>query len=139
MRMSARLGILASHPIQYNTPLFRDLARLLDIHVYYAHRQTAEGQAATDFGVPFEWDIDLFSGYSHEFLPNAARRPDVNRFFGCDTPTVAVKIREGRYDAFLVTGWYLKSYWQAIRACHQSRVSIMVRGDSRLDTSQGQL
>lgn len=137
--MSLRLGVLCSHPIQYNAPLFRELARHLDLHVYYGHRQTPAGQAAAGFGVGFEWDTDLFSGYSHEFLDNQAADPGVDRFFGCDTPQIAGKIRDGHFDAFLVTGWYLKSYWQAIRACRRLGVPVMVRGDSRLGTSRGRL
>jgi glycosyltransferase involved in cell wall biosynthesis len=137
--MSQRLGILASHPIQYYAPLYRELARHVDLHVYYSHRQTAEGQAAAGFGIGFEWDIDLLSGYSNEFLSNVARRPDVSRFLGCDNPAISGKIRAGGYDAFLVMGWYLKAYWQAIRACRRNAVPVLVRGDSRLGTSRSWL
>jgi len=33
-----------------------------------------------------------------------------------------------------VTGWYLKSHWQAIRACRAAGVPVFVRGDSQLLT-----
>lgn len=134
-----RLGVLCSHPIQYNAPLFRELAQLVDLHVYYAHRQTAAGQAEAGFGVAFEWDSDLFSGYSHEFLDNISSKPGVGHFFGCDTPAIVNRIRDGRFDAFLVTGWYLKSYWQGIRACRRLGIPVLVRGDSRLATSRSPL
>ena len=68
-----RLGVLASHPIQYQAPLFRELARQLDLTVYYAHRQTPEAQALAGFGVPFDWDVDLLAGYEHRFLDNVAK------------------------------------------------------------------
>ena len=70
-----RIGLLASHPIQYHAPLFRELAQRCDLTVYFAHRQTPEGQAAAGFGLPFEWDIDLLSGYRHRFLHNNAKSP----------------------------------------------------------------
>lgn len=127
-----RLGILATHPIQYQAPLFRALAARMDVQVYFAHRQTAAQQAKAGFGVAFDWDVDLLSGYSHEFLPNRAARPDVDRFFGCDTPAVADRIRRERFDAFFVTGWNLKSYWQAVAACRLTRTPVVVRGDSQL-------
>lgn len=129
-----RLGILASHPIQYHAPLFRALAARMDVQVYFGHRQTAEQQAAAGFGVPFEWDVDLLSGYASEFLPNRAATPGVDRFFDCDTPDVIARIRRERFDAFLVTGWNLKSFWQAIGACRTSGTPVMVRGDSQLAT-----
>jgi len=137
--MTYRLGILASHPIQYQAPLFRELTRHVDLTVYFAHRQTAAGQAAAGFNVAFEWDVDLLGGYEHRFLQNRARHPSTDRFSGCDTPEIAEEIRRGEFDAFLVTGWYLKSYWQAIRACRRHGVPVMVRGDSQLGTLRGPL
>ena len=134
-----RLGVLASHPIQYQAPLFRELALHVDLRVYFAHRQTAQGQATAGFGVEFDWDVDLLGGYEHRFLQNRSRRPGVSDFFGCDTPAIADEIRDGKFDAFLVTGWYLKCYWQAIRACHRFNVPVMVRGDSQLGTPRGWL
>ncbi len=134
-----RLGVLASHPIQYQAPLFRELARHIDLKVYFAHRQSAQGQAEAGFNVAFEWDVDLLGGYDHAFLQNRSKNPGVNDFSGCDTPTIADEIQRGRFDAFLVTGWYLKSYWQAIRACRRHGVPVMVRGDSQLGTARGWL
>ena len=132
-----RLGVLASHPIQYQAPLFRELAKRFELEVFYAHRQSSADQARADFGVEFEWDVDLLEGYSHEFLRNVARRPDVSRFAGCDTPEVGGRIEGGGFDAFLVTGWYLKSHWQAIRACRRQGGPVMARGDSTLGARRG--
>lgn len=132
-----KLGILASHPIQYQAPIFRELALRCDLRVYYAHRQSPEAQAAAGFGVPFEWDVDLLSGYASHFLRNVARRPDVGRFSGCDTPEVSEQIAASGFDAFLVMGWHLKCFWQAVHACHRHGVPVMVRGDSQLRTPRG--
>jgi len=134
-----RLGVLASHPIQYQAPLFRELATRCDLHVFFAHRQTPQAQAAAGFGVAFEWDVDLLSGYAYTFLPNVARRPDTGALMGCDTPAIAGEIKTGGFDAFLVMGWHLKSYWQAIRACQRYGVPVMVRGDSQLGTPRSRL
>lgn len=131
-----RLGVLASHPIQYQAPLFRALAERLDLEVFFAHRQTPEQQARAGFDTPFDWDVDLLSGYRHRFLRNRARRPGVDRFAGCDTPEIAEVVRAGRFDAFLVAGWHLLSYWQAIRACRRGGVPVLVRGDSHLGMSR---
>src|SRR6476661_3333476 len=129
-----RIGILASHPIQYHAPWFRALAREVDLEVCFAHEQSAKGQAAAGFDVAFEWDVDLLHGYRSRYLRNVSPRPDVNRYSGCDTPEIAQIIRDGKFDAFIVIGWYLKSHWQAIRACRQAGVPILARGDSQLLT-----
>jgi len=134
-----RIGVLASHPIQYQAPLFRELAREVDLTVYFAHRQTAEGQARAGYGVAFDWDVDLLSGYASEFLQNQAKNPNVFNYGGCDTPEIATIIQKGDFDAFIVTGWYLKSYWQAIRACRRHGVPVLVRGDSQLHTPRSWL
>lgn len=127
-----RLGVLASHPIQNQAPIFRELARRCDLQVYFAHRQTPDGQSAAGFGVPFEWDVDLLSGYASRFLDNRARRPTTNRFLGCNTPAIRAEIEAGRFDAFVVSGWGLLSYWQAVRACRAAKVPVLIRGDSQL-------
>ena len=77
-----RLAVLTSHPIQYYAPLFRALAQVVDLHVLFAHRATPAEQARAGFGTPFEWDVDLTSGYAHSFLKNVARQPGTDRFPG---------------------------------------------------------
>jgi glycosyltransferase involved in cell wall biosynthesis len=127
-----RLGVLATHPIQNHAPIFRELARHCDLTVYFAHRQTPQGQAQAGFGVPFEWDVDLLSGYESAFLDNRSRQPATNRFFGCDTPGIDEAIGRGHFDAFMVTGWGVKTYWQAVMACRRRNVPVLIRGDSQL-------
>jgi len=128
-----RLGILTSHPIQYQAPWFRALAQVLDLQVFFAHRPTPNEQG-TGFGKGFQWDVDLLEGYSHHFLRNVAREQGLNRFRGCDTPEVVEILRSTRFDAFIVSGWHLKCYWQAARACRRARIPVFVRGDSQLLT-----
>jgi glycosyltransferase involved in cell wall biosynthesis len=137
--MAARIGFLVSHPIQYLTPLFRELARRCDLTVFFAHRQTAEQQARAGFGVAFDWDIDLLSGYPNQFLTNVSRQPSTDSFWGCNTPEIGRKIANGRFEAFIVPGWALWCYWQAVIACRRSAVPIFVRGDSQLVSQQGRL
>jgi len=133
-----RLGILATHPIQYFSPWYRALAAHpeIELQVYFAHRQTPEGQAAAGFGVPFEWDQALLDGYSNQFLVNKSRKPSTDSFLGCDTPEISEIIAQKHFDAFLVSGWHAKSYWQAIRACWKTGTPVLVRGDSQLATNR---
>jgi len=43
------------------------------------------------------------------------------------------------FDAFIVSGWHVKSYWQAVRACRLVRVPVLVRGDSQLRTPRSSI
>ena len=134
--MASRIGFLISHPIQYYAPIFRELARRCDLTVFFAHRQTAEQQARAGFDVAFDWDVDILSGYDSRFLTNVARRPSTDEYGGCDTPGIAQEIAGGRFDAFVVPGWALRSYWQAAHACRRVGVPVFVRGDSQLSTDR---
>jgi glycosyltransferase involved in cell wall biosynthesis len=129
-----RLAVVASHPIQYHAPLFRELARRLDLAVFYAHRATSSDQARAGFGVGFDWDVDLLSGYEHVFLHNVASQPGLDRFAGCDTPEIGARLAEGRINAVLLMGWHLKSYLQTGFAAKRLGLPLLVRGDSHLAT-----
>lgn len=126
-----RVGVLITHPIQYYSPWFRQLAQHIELEVFYAHRQDQQGQADAGFGVLFEWDVPLLDGYSYRWLKNVSRKPGLAHFRGCDTPELSDLITPDRFDAFLVVGWYKKCHWQAIRACWKRNVPVLMRGDSQ--------
>src|ERR1700730_16404303 len=134
-----RLAVIASHPIQYYAPLFRVLAHRIDLTVFFAHRASPSDQAKAGFGVAFDWDIDLLSGYAHHFLTNVSKQPGVNHFAGCDTPEIGARLREGHFDALLVQGWNLKTFIQAVFAAKCQGMPVLARGDSHLGTSRSAL
>lgn len=134
-----RLAVVTSHPIQYQAPLFRALAEVVDLEVFFCHRSTPADQASAGFDVEFEWDVDLTVGYPSQFVRNVARRPGTGNFTGCDTPSIGDHLRRGRFDALLVMGWHLKCYWQAIASAKGAGIPVLVRGDSHLDTPRSTL
>jgi glycosyltransferase involved in cell wall biosynthesis len=134
-----RLAILTSHPIQYYGPLFRELAKRIDLHVFFAHQATPQEQARAGFGTAFKWDVDITSGYSHSFLRNVARHAGTGHFLGSDTPEIGERLRAGKFDALLVTGWHLKAYLQGLFAARCSGIPVMVRGDSHLGTPRSRI
>lgn len=139
MSSQPRVAVVTSHPIQYQAPWFRALARMLDLEVFFCHRQDASGQGAAGFGQAFDWDIPLLDGYAHTWLRNVADRPNVESFAGCDTPSILEELRRGRFDACIVNGWYLKSYVQTVRACRRLGIPVVMRGDSHLGTPRSRV
>jgi glycosyltransferase involved in cell wall biosynthesis len=129
-----RLAILASHPVQYYAPMFRELAQRIDLHVFYAHSATPAQQAAAGFGHAFEWDINLTDGYSHSFLTNVSKRPGTDWFGGCDTPEIYNNLKSGGFTVVLTLGWHLKSMIQGSVAAKRLGLPVLVRGDSQLST-----
>jgi glycosyltransferase involved in cell wall biosynthesis len=128
-----RLGIVTSHPIQYQAPLFRALVEKVDAHVYFSCRASANNQAEAGFGVGFDWDTDLTGGYPHSFLQNVSLNPGIVEFDGCDTPDVGRSLAAERPDVLVVFGWHFKSYLQAAKAARGLGVPVMARSDSHLD------
>src|SRR5829696_9110735 len=117
-----KLVIVASHPVQYYAPIFREVSLHADVLVLYAHNPTERDQGAAGYGVSFSWDVDLLSGYRHKFLRNTARVRSTQTFYGCDTPGIGREIARERPDAVLLMGWYLKTFWQALFAAKRLRV-----------------
>ena len=130
--MTCKIGFLATHPIQYHAPLYRELAKHggIDLTVYYCHKPTPEEQG-DGFGVAFQWDVDLLAGYSYHFIDNISSNPTIG-FSGYDTPEIGKIIRRECFDWFIVQGWNKKSCWQAFLACRASRTKLGVRSDSPL-------
>ena len=72
--------MLASHPIQYQAPLYQELARrgVVDLEVAFLSSDGAQPYHDPAFGVTLAWDIDLLGGYRSTVLarrPLRARRP----------------------------------------------------------------
>ncbi|MBK1645069.1 hypothetical protein CKO25_10475 [Thiocapsa imhoffii] len=126
-----RLGILTTHPIQYQVPWFRLLAQQpgIDLEVLYCMLPDA-AQQGSGFGVAFEWDVPLLDGYRYRVLENRAAAPDVTTFDGCDTPEIFRILRKESWDAFIVNGWVAKSCLQLLAACRLNAVPCLVRGES---------
>ncbi len=71
-----RMGVLAFGPIQYHAPLYQLLAARgnVDLDVLYLSDNGYRPVIDPGFGVPIAWDIDLLSGYRHQFMTTAERR-----------------------------------------------------------------
>ena len=107
--------------------------------VFYAHKQTAKGQAEAGIGVEFEWDIPLLEGYPHRFLKNVSQRPGLEWFGGCDCPEIGAILREGGFTHVLLIGWHKKVFWQAFWAAKKAGIQVLSRGDSHLGKQRNPL
>lgn len=126
-----RVTFVASHPIQYQVPIFRLLAASdeIDFRVFFAMLPDATTQGA-GFGVEFEWDIPLLEGYSYEVLENVSAQPGLTHFRGCDTPGILQELKRREVDVVIVNGWVVKTCLQTLRACRKLRIPCMVRGEA---------
>jgi glycosyltransferase involved in cell wall biosynthesis len=131
--MTLRIGVLTTHPIQYQVPWFRRLAaeRGVDLTVFFCMLPDA-AQQGTGFGVAFQWDVPLTEGYQWRLLENVSAKPSLDDFTGCDTPSIDAIVRDGGWDAFIVNGWVARSCLQLLWACRRYGVPCIVRGESNI-------
>lgn len=71
MSKPVRLAYFVTHPIQYQAPLLRQIAAdpAIELKVFFATGYSLRTHFDPGFGRDIAWDIDLLSGYDHEFLP----------------------------------------------------------------------
>ena len=126
-----RVAFVTSHPIQYQVPVFRELAKRadLDFVVLFAMIPDAAAQGS-GFGVAFEWDIPLLSGFQYRVLENVAQQPGVSHFLGCDTPSIRTVLAEEMIDVVVVNGWVVKTCLQTLWACKRLGIPCIVRGEA---------
>ncbi len=129
-----RLAVVLSHPTQYYSPWFRWLRRhtSIDFRVFYLWDFGVTPKRDPDFERNVEWDVDLLSGYEHEFVPNAASQPGAEHFFGFRNPELTERLARWRPGALLIFGYKWASHLRAISWARLSAVPILFRGDSHL-------
>jgi len=132
--MSKRLAIIVTHPIQYYAPLYRQLAArsYLAIKVFFTWHAGREPKHDAGFGQDVAWDIPLTQGYEFEMVPNVARRPGSDHFFGIRNPELISRVRAWKPDAVHVTGYAYASHLYAMRGFHRLCIPVLFRGDSHL-------
>jgi len=127
-----RIMILASHVIQYSSPLFRRMAHdpRLDLQIAYCTLQGAKSSIDPEFGVEVAWDTSVLDGYPWVHLPNRSPIPGLGRFFGLFNPGVWKLIRESHFDAAILPGYFYFTAWIAIAAAKWNGTPILFVTDS---------
>lgn len=129
-----RIAILASHPIQYQAPLFYFLAKQenVKLHVFFCWDFGVSETYDEQFKVSFKWDIPLLDGYEYTFLENKSKKPGTNSFFGLYNPGSAKAILEFKPDCVLVHGYnHFTEIFLSYLFCSKN-VPLIFRGDSNL-------
>jgi glycosyltransferase involved in cell wall biosynthesis len=127
-----RLLIVASHVVQYSSPVFRELARdpRIGLTVSYCSMQGAESGLDQGFGVKVSWDTPLLEGYAWTRVQNHALRPGLGHFWGLFNPGLWKLIRDGDFDVVLVSGYFYASAWISIAAAKWYGVPLLFITDS---------
>jgi glycosyltransferase involved in cell wall biosynthesis len=125
-----RLGVLVTHPIQYQAPLYREISRrgVVDIDVAFLSLAGARPFRDPSFGVTFQWDIDLLDGYRSIVL---GREPAARK--GRWLARLRRWVR--RHDAVVLHGHRDTDILLAMGTCRLAGVPYLLRGDSQAESS----
>jgi glycosyltransferase involved in cell wall biosynthesis len=125
-----RLGVLATHPIQYQAPLYQRLARrgIVDLEVAFLSSAGVEPFHDPGFGVTLAWDIDLLGGYRSTVLE---RRPLAGK--GAWLVSASRWLRQ--QDIVVLHGHSDPDMLLAAAACRLLGVPYLLRGDSQAQSS----
>ncbi|OGI19114.1 MAG: hypothetical protein A3B68_07950 [Candidatus Melainabacteria bacterium RIFCSPHIGHO2_02_FULL_34_12] len=129
-----KLFILASHPIQYQAPLFKEISKhpYIDLTVLFCSDFGLKSYFDKGFGKALKWDIPLLEGYKYKFLPNINCCPDISAFFGLLNPGVISYITKEKCDAIWIHGWNSFTNWLALFIAFLRGVPVILRGESNL-------
>lgn len=129
-----RLAALNSHPSQYFAPMYRRLAAdpRIDLTVFYCSRQGVDAYVDKDFGKKIQWDIPLLEGYRYKILPNLWRTDKVGGFTSLINPSMVRELREGKFDALWLHGYFYATSWLAIITAKLLGIPLFYRSESSL-------
>lgn len=138
--MKFKLAILVSHPIQYFVPLYKRLAHHpdIDLRVYYGSDFGVTAKVDNGFGKIVKWDIPLLEGYNYQFLKNYSLKPSPDRFLGVINPGIFRELKKYKYDAIIIQGYYLLSYWLGFISASLSKIAIFLQGESNFTSHKRQ-
>lgn len=126
------LAILATHPIQYQIPIWRLLAQSANVpfEVWYLTRHGVAPSYDPQFGKIIQWDLDMLSGYPHRF-PQADCPARLGSFWQVGFNAEFRRLlRQGQVKALFVQGWNVRACWEAVWVARSAGVAIWMRGDS---------
>lgn len=113
-----RVLAVASHPVQYMSPVLRRLAQdpRIELKVAYCSLRGAEAMHDPEFNATVKWDVPLLDGYDWVEVKN--RGTGAESFFGLYNPGMWKEIRRGKYDAVICyVGYVRATFWISWAAC----------------------
>ncbi|WP_103668171.1 glycosyltransferase family 4 protein [Pseudanabaena sp. BC1403] len=133
-----RVLIVASHPVQYASPLFKLMAKhpKLNIQVAYCSMNGVQASYDDGFGIEVAWDIPLLEGFPWIQVENNSPKPSLGgKFWGLINLGLWNLIAKENFDAVIVyTGYTYASFWIAVLSAKLTRKKFLFCTDtSRLE------
>ena len=137
MSAPCRLAVMASHPVQYFTPLYKRLAVLpgLELDVFFYRDYGVRARFDRQFGRSVRWDTDQLSGYRHRFLFNISPISDTFNPLHAFNPGAFTRLLRG-YDAVWMNGYTYPSNWLGLAAASLRNTALLLRSELWLEPTR---
>jgi len=125
------LAFLTTHPIQYQVPLLRRIAKEedIDLSVYFCSDMSIKGYQDPGFGQKVSWDIELLGGYKHEFLPIIDGNNSVSTWRPFNYGLLT-RFRKNRPDYLFVNGYSRPFNIWAILQAKVFGIKVLIRDEA---------
>lgn len=125
---SPKLLIFDTHPIQYRSPVFKELKkRLPEFKVYYFN-ETFNGNLWWFHEVgkipPQNWELPLRAGFENQIVGTAGNAPWRNY------SRLRKVIQTEKPAAILLYGYYLPEHWEILQAAKKMRIPVLFIGET---------
>jgi len=131
------LAVLTTHPIQYQVPLWKALSARgkIPFRVFFLSDLGLMHRFDPGFGRAIAWDIDLLTGYDHDFIEARFGRFQDSFSWLKLKPGFGEFLRAQGVRALWVQGWQVAAYWQAIWEARRAGTEVWLRGETNLRSS----
>ncbi|MBE0571350.1 MAG: glycosyltransferase family 4 protein [Ignavibacteriaceae bacterium] len=134
MNQKKKIFFLLSHPIQYFSPLFVEMAKNGNLYLtvlYCDDYGTRSSNIHPEVGEIAGWDIPMLEGYNYKFLKNNSWKPSIfNGFFGLINFEIFNALKNERGSLVVIPGWNYCSYILSLGCAKIFGLKICVRGDN---------
>jgi len=128
-----KLYYFAPHPVAYHVGIYKELAKLdnLDFKVIYEDDIGLKSVYVEEFKKEIKWDIDLTSGYPHEFMKNYSSNP-MGGFFSRVNFSIFKKFLIDKPDIILFKTYTTFSDFLVMGLAKLTRTKMIFRGEATL-------
>jgi glycosyltransferase involved in cell wall biosynthesis len=132
--MTKKFAYFLSHPIQYFSPLLKELAKEIPLEVFYFSDASIRGGKDAGFGQNVRWDTPLLDGYQYTFLKNLSPAKTVNnKFTDLFNPGVLRVLMRRDIAVVMVNDWTYSSSLLCIIAGKLLGKKIWLRAENPLN------
>ena len=126
------LVIIATHPIQYQVPIWKELAKRLDVkfEVWYLTSHGIRPTVDIQFGKKIKWDIDLLDGYTYKFSDSHCPI-QLTDFWSAKLPNdFKTRLKSDEISHIFLTGWNVRAFIEVVFIAWRNQKKIWLRAES---------